>query len=200
MSKNIDEDTLFELVRAVNTYRTLSMIEQNATLTGAGTIKPIGQMFTEDATTNGQYWMSARETKTQLNVVKEKELVFMITLVGALLFSTVLMYMVLQFPNKAWIMSAVISTAMVAGVIVGAFAVKADSSIIGGVTIREDANKSALEKTLNLSMPFIIFTAVIGVISAIAALMIWSASRNNTPKKIDEGAVESPATVADTKQ
>lgn len=174
---SVAEDTIIDLVRAINTYKMLQQIEQNAALTGVGTVKPINQMFTDDAATNGQYWLNARVVKTQVNVLKEKELVFMITLVGSLLFSTVLMYMVLQFPGHAWILGAVIAAGMVAGVFVGCFAINEDTDIGGGVTIREEANRSPLEKSLEVSMPFIIFTAVLSGVAALAGLLIWMATR-----------------------
>lgn len=174
---SVAEDTIVDLVRAISTYKILQQIEQSAVPTGAGTIKPVSQMFTEDATVNGQYWLRARNVKTSVNVLKEKELVYMITLVGSLLFSSVLMYMVLQFPERAWMLSAVISLGMVAGLFVGVFAINEDTNIGGGVTIREEANRSPLEKSLEISMPFLIFTAVVCGVAAAAGLMVWGAAR-----------------------
>ena len=170
-------DTIIDLVRAISTYKTLQLLDQNAVLTGGGTVRPINQMYTADTADNAQYWQSARAVKTQVNVLKEKELVFMITLVGSLLFSTVLMYMVLQFPEQAWMLGAIISAAMAAGVFIGCFAINEDTNIGGGVTIREESNRSPLEKSLEISMPFIIFTAVLCGVAALASLLIWSATR-----------------------
>lgn len=109
--------------------------------------------------------------------LRERELVIASTLVGVLLFSAVLMFLLQHFPAYAWLLSMVVSGCAITGVAVGVYSI-GNYSIVNGGSFSDQANSSPLDATLSVSMPFIIFATVVLFIAAAAAFVIWMQSRS----------------------
>jgi uncharacterized membrane protein len=133
-------------------------------------------MFENVKITNSELQTAAKQAKRNYYALKEKELVIMITLIAVLLFSTVLMFMTVHFPKWAWILALIISGCAITGISVMVYGIK-DHSIVTGESFDDKSNKDPIDATLNVTVPFVVFTTIIVFVAAIAALVIWMSAR-----------------------
>lgn len=124
---------------------------------------------------NNEVLMIGKTIKATYYGLMEKQLVVSITLIGICLFSTTLMFMVLRFPKYAWILSLIISGAAIAGIFIAIYGVQT-SSIIDGKNFSQKSNTDPLDATLSVTMPFLIFSAILVVIAVVATVIIWYSS------------------------
>jgi len=125
---------------------------------------------------NTQILLAGKNAKANYYALREKELVVMINVIGVLLFSAVVMFMVVHFPQHAWWLSMIVSGLAIGGICVGVFGMGA-YSVITGATYQDMSNSSPLDATLSISMPFMIFSAILVVVAAAATFLIWYSAR-----------------------
>ena len=125
---------------------------------------------------NTQILLAGKNAKANYYALREKELVVMINVIGVLLFSAVVMFMVVHFPQHAWWLTMIVSGLAIGGICVGVFGMGA-YSVITGATYQDMSNSSPLDATLSISMPFMIFSAILVVVAAAATFLIWYSAR-----------------------
>ena len=125
---------------------------------------------------NSELLSTGKSAKATYYSLKEKELVVVITLIGVLLFSTVLMFMATHFPHYAWLVTMLISGCAITGILVAVYAIS-NYSIMSGSSFTDQSNSSPLDASINITMPFLIFTTIMVLIAAIAAFIVWFSAR-----------------------